>query len=168
MTKISRARMTEKIKRKKKIDNNVGRLNCKRYKITRDETFPGATTECMKDYVKPTMKYNPDFVILHTGTNDLKSNKSSEEISNDIIKLALDIKTDQNDIVVSGILARNDDMKKVKEVNNFLKIKRSTYGLAFLNNLNIVPKKHLNGSGVHINYNRTVALGNNFLKIINV
>ena len=78
------------------------------------KTFPGATTECMKDYVKPTMKYNPDFVILHTGTNDLKSNKSSEEISDDIIKLALDIKTDQNDIVVSGILARNDDMKKVR------------------------------------------------------
>ncbi len=76
------------------------------------KTFPGATTECMNDYVNPTMKYNPDFVILHTGTNDLKSNKSSEEISDDIIKLALDIKTDQNDIVVSGILARNDDMKK--------------------------------------------------------
>ena len=132
------------------------------------KTFPGATTECMKDYVKPTMKYNPDFVILHTGTNDLKSNKSSEEISDDIIKLALDIKTDQSDIVVSGILAINDDMKKVKEVNNFLKIKCSTYGLAFLNNLNIVPKKHLNGSGVHLNYNGTVALANNFLKIINV
>ena len=78
------------------------------------KTFPGATTECLKDYVKPTMKYNPDFVILHTGTNDLKSNKSSEEISDDIIKLALDIKTDQNDIVVGGILARNDDMKKVR------------------------------------------------------
>ena len=74
------------------------------------KTFPGATTDCMKDYVKPSIKHNPDFVISHTGTNDLKSTKSAMEISDEIIKLALDIKTDENEVVVSGILARNDDM----------------------------------------------------------
>ena len=31
------------------------------------------------------------------------------EISDEIIKLALDIKTDENEVVVSGILAWNDD-----------------------------------------------------------
>ena len=60
------------------------------------KTFPRATTDCMKDYVKPSIKHNPDFVILHTGTNDLKSTKSAMEISDEIIKLALDIKTDEN------------------------------------------------------------------------
>ena len=134
------------------------------------KTFPGATTDCIKDYVKPSIKHNPDFVILHTGTNDLKSTKSAMEISDEIIKLALDIKTDENEIVVSGILARNDDMNtKVKEVNDFLKTKCSRFALAFLNNNNnIVPKKHLKGGGVHLNYSGTVALANNFLKIINV
>ena len=52
------------------------------------KTFPGATTDCMKDYVKPSIKHNPDFVILHTGTNDLKSTKSAVEISDEIKKIS--------------------------------------------------------------------------------
>ena len=74
------------------------------------KTFPGATTECMIDYAKPTMKHEPDFVILHRGINGLKSANSPEEISDEIIKLALIMKTDNNDIAISGILPRNDEL----------------------------------------------------------
>ena len=73
----------------------------------------------MSDYAKPTMKHEPDFVILHTGTNDLKSANSPEVISDEIIKLALNLKTDNNDIAISGILPRNDDLNtKGQEMNN--------------------------------------------------
>ena len=37
------------------------------------KSFPGATTQDIKDYIKPTITRKPDMVILHTGTNDLKS-----------------------------------------------------------------------------------------------
>ena len=133
------------------------------------KTFPGAITECMIDYAKPTMKHEPDFVILHTGANDLKSEHSPEKISDKIIKLALTMKMDNNDIGISGILQRNDELSmKGQQVNNLLEIKCSRYELAFIKHSNVVGNKHLNSSGLHLNYTGTVALANNFLKIIDV
>ena len=37
------------------------------------KSFSGATTKAMKDYLKPNLELSPDQVILHVGTNDLKS-----------------------------------------------------------------------------------------------
>ena len=97
------------------------------------KSFPGATK--MKDYIKPSLKYNPDLVILHTGTNSLRSEKLPEGIADDIMKIALEIKTDENDLAISGIIPRSDDMKlnaKGIQVNDFLKIKTSQYGFGFI------------------------------------
>ena len=55
------------------------------------KTFSGAKTACMKDYVKPSVRSSPDHFILHVGTNDLPSDKSSEEITRSIIDLATSI-----------------------------------------------------------------------------
>ena len=44
--------------------------------------FPGTRSKTMKHYVSPDPEKNPDLVILHTGTNDLKSVSSPEEITN--------------------------------------------------------------------------------------
>ena len=130
------------------------------------KTFPGATTKCMIDYAKPTMKHEPDFVILHTGTNDLKSTNSPEEISDEIIKLAINMKTDCNDIAISGILPRDDELNmKGQKVNELLQNKCSRYALVFIKHSNIVKNKHLNNSGLHWNYMGTVALANNFLNV---
>ncbi|XP_057309167.1 GATA zinc finger domain-containing protein 14-like [Hydractinia symbiolongicarpus] len=52
------------------------------------KSFPGATTEDMYEYVKPTMKKKPDNIILYVGTNDLSRNVAPEVIANDIINLA--------------------------------------------------------------------------------
>ena len=35
--------------------------------------FRGAKTKDMKSYVTPTVEQKPDNIILHTGTNDLKT-----------------------------------------------------------------------------------------------
>lgn len=39
------------------------------------KSFPGATADCMKDYIKPTIKKKPNAIVIHTGTNDLKHEK---------------------------------------------------------------------------------------------
>ena len=57
------------------------------------KSFPGATTQDMKDYIKPTIARKPDMVILHTGTNDLKSNQNPLDIANKIINLVKNIKS---------------------------------------------------------------------------
>ena len=78
------------------------------------------------------------------------------------------MKTDVSEIIVSGIVTRDDELnEKGRKVNDLLTIECAKYALCFLDNSNI-SKKHLNGNGLHLNYHRTVALANNFLRIINV
>ena len=133
------------------------------------KSFPGATITDMKDYAKPSKRYNPDLFILHAGSNDLRSTKSPDEISEEIVKLGLDIKMDKNEVIISSIVCRNDKLnEKASKVNDLLKIKTSKYALGYINNSNICIHKHLNGSGLHLNHLGTVALANNFLNIINI
>ena len=35
---------------------------------------PGATTDVIIDYVRPTARKKPDMIIIHTGTNDIQNN----------------------------------------------------------------------------------------------
>ena len=85
--------------------------------------FPGARTKAMKHYVSPDLEKKPDLVILHTGTNDLKSVSSPEEIANQITSLALSVKEKGHQIAVSGILPQGDMFSKTaKDVNECLEI----------------------------------------------
>ena len=55
--------------------------NCKVYA----KSFSGAKVRCMKDYLKPSLKQNPDHVVLHVGTYDLDSDKDPELIANRLL-----------------------------------------------------------------------------------
>lgn len=133
------------------------------------KTFPGATTDCMKSYVIPTLKYEPDLVLLHCGSNDLRSQKSPEEIAESIVDLAKSMKKDSNDIIISGIVTRNDEWnEKGIEVNDYLYTKCNEQDIFFSDNSNISGKKHLNLSGLHLNHKGTFVLANNILDSINL
>ena len=71
--------------------------NCKVYV----KHFSGANTKCMKDYIKPSQRENPDHYILHVGTNDLCLDRSPELIAKSIIDLALTLKSESHDVSVS-------------------------------------------------------------------
>ena len=70
----------------KSIANKTSRDN-----IILVKPFPRAHNKAMKHYVSPDLEKKPDLVILHTGTNDLKSDSSPEEIANEITSLALSV-----------------------------------------------------------------------------
>ena len=82
----------------KSIANKTSRDN-----IILVKPFLGARTKAMNHYVSPDLEKKPDIVILHTGTNDLKSVSSPEEITNQITSLALSMKEKGHQIAVSGI-----------------------------------------------------------------
>ena len=72
--------------------------------------FLSAKAIDMVDYIKPTQRdFNPDVYLLHVGTNDLSSNKSPEQISLDILNLANSLKLDNNTVIVSSIVPRDDE-----------------------------------------------------------
>ena len=77
---------------------------CHKY-IVKVRSFPGAKISCMVDHVKPTIREDaPDNIILHAGTNDLRSEKTSSQIAKAIIELAMLLKTDENSVIVSSIV----------------------------------------------------------------
>ena len=60
--------------------------------ITHFKSFPGAKTLHMHHHVQPSLDYNPDIIVLHCGTNDLRDEKDPANIANGIVKLAESIK----------------------------------------------------------------------------
>lgn len=133
------------------------------------KTFPGAKTNCMQHYLKPTLEQKPDMLILHCGTNDLKS-KEPEEITDNIIKLATSVSNESENtiVVVSGIVPRGDNLNtKVVEVNEILKRKCDECNIGYIDNSNIDPREHLNKSRLHLNINGTNELEKNLQNMIN-
>ena len=73
------------------------------------------TFSCIEDYMKPSSRNPPDHFILHVGTNDLSSGKSSMEIAESTINLACRLKNEIYDVSVSTIILRTDDKKLDEE-----------------------------------------------------
>ena len=120
---------------------------------TFSKTFPGACAADMKDYVKPSMKHEPHLSILHTGTNDLRFEKSPSEIAGEIIDLGVSLKTPENEVVISSIIIRGDKLNnKATTVNEILYKKCSEKGILFLDNSNILLEHIQRGGhwGVYI------------------
>ena len=64
----------------------------------------------MFDHAKPTLQDDkPDYVILHTGTNDLWSEKTSSQVSKSITEIPVPRKSDENSIIVSAIVLWKPD-----------------------------------------------------------
>ena len=74
--------------------------------------FPGAITECMKGYAQPTTRENPDHKLIHVGTNDLPTRWQPDIIGEDIIQLALKLKTNSCHVSVSNIVTKTINIGK--------------------------------------------------------
>ena len=110
------------------------------------------------------MTYKPDFLILHSGTNDLKHNDDSEDIAKNIIDLAVEISNTHTEttVAISGLLPRNDRFKlQASNVNKHLKQMCSGRNIGFIDNSNLDPQAHLNRSRLHPNKKGTEILTRN-------
>ena len=95
----------------------------------------------MKSYLLATKSRNPENIVLHCGTNNLKKENSANEISNDIIENALLCKSDNSNVLVSGITLCSDKLnKKAIEVNRYSKSECHKTNICFISNSNINPK----------------------------
>ena len=131
--------------------------------------FPGAKVRCLHDYVKPTMRdFNPNQIILHVGINDLNSEKTSSQIANAIIDLHNSLKADNNDITISLIAPRGDNLNsKANEVNNWLVTMFSQRYIRLINHSDDIQlERHLNDSKVHLNQYGTIAFAKKITKFL--
>ena len=139
------------------------RLNKRMKSNVSVRSIPGTSTNGMIHHVKGCLEdISPDTVILHHGTNDLKSGNTSEKIATDIVNLALTIQNEKTKVFISGLTIRNDNHdKRRKDVNQFLERKCLVEKLGFIDNQNI-NLKMLNQSGLHLNECGTGMSVNNF------
>ena len=88
-------------------------------------SFPGCTTEDMHDFIKPLLRKNPDEIILHVGTNSLRSCDTPRACADEIIDLATMVSRESPaKIALSSIVCRSDEEAsacKIAEVNRILK-----------------------------------------------
>ena len=126
-------------------------LQCKVYV----KHFSGAKAECMKDYLKPSLRQNPSHFILHVGTNDLESEKSlSNAIDKEIMNIAVSLKCEAHNVSVSNIIVRTDNQQlnlKAIEPNNLLVGFCKEMNFSLIDNSKRVTAQHLNNSRLHLN-----------------
>ena len=73
--------------------------------------FSGATAICMGDYMKPSLRKDPNHIILHVRTNDLILDRTSQDIATSIVNLACSIKDENCDVSISNIILKSDNKK---------------------------------------------------------
>ena len=71
----------------------------------------------MKDYLKPSLRQNPDHFILRAGKNDLNTERSPKLIAKSFVDLATTLTVNSRDVRVSNISSLNE---KGCEVNAHL------------------------------------------------
>ena len=130
--------------------------------------FSDAKIKDMKHYVKPTHeKTTCKNNYCHVDTKDLRGNKNSVKVANEIVEFATSIKTSKNNVVVFSIVPRKYRFnKKAKEVNENLKDKCEEHNLELIQHDNINPFHHTNSKGLHLNKYRDKQLTRNFTSFI--
>lgn len=122
--------------------------------------FSGSMVEDFKHYIKPTLDRNPDEVIMHVGTNNIKKD-SPRDIAEAIVDIARSVE-EGTKITISGLVCRKDNQYKVSEVNKILKRFCTQNGWGFIDH-SAIQEQCLNRDGVHLNKSGTVSLAKNFI-----
>ena len=122
------------------------------------KSFNGANIKDMHSYAKPTIDRKPNLILLHIGTNDLaqrrnEDEKSADQIAQEIIELASEMRVNNTEVVIAGIVPRGDDLEtKRKRVNLILAGLCSENDYAFIEHTNIDASKHVSQSQIHLNW----------------
>ena len=135
------------------------------------KTFPGATTDDMESYIIPTLKREPDYLIIHCGTNDLRRD-DPDVIAKKITKLAVNSKKTIRNVAVSSILARADsDLMEGKrlQVNSLLEESLAGNQISFIRHETLDQNWQylLFEDGIHLNNEGTNVLGSSFVNFLN-
>ena len=122
----------------------------------------------MHDHVKPIVRdFDTDHIILHCGTNDLNSDRTSSQIAREIIDLAISLKSDKSKISISLLTPRSDELNnKASAVNNLSSNICSHQNIAYIDHSCLIQQNHIKESKVHLNRYETVVFEYTFSKFL--
>ena len=133
------------------------------------KSFSGATVEDMNDFLRPTTRRQPDKLVIHVGTNNIRSS-TPQNVADEVTKVAHQFKQESKKtrIIISSLITRSDNPEfasKVKETNVALKLKCKENNSSFIDNSNI-NSLHLNRRGLHLTHKGSALLQANIGNIL--
>lgn len=144
-----------------RMSNNSNRISVK--------SFSGAKVEDMFHYIKPTLSHSPDKIILHIGTNNLKSDNPDslctkiENLCKTVLKECPNTK-----LGLSEITPRHD-YKGASNVRE--KVNKNLQSFCCANNVEFISHPtltddSLNTRGIHLNRKGTALLSKDFKNFV--
>ena len=109
--------------------------------------FSGTIANFMEVYKKPSLRNDPNHIILHVGTHDSILDRTSETIATSIVDLVRSIKGENCDASISNIILRTDNKKlsqKGHEVSTHLKELCKGKNIYLIHNTNSTKAQHVN------------------------
>ena len=125
----------------------------------------GCTLKCSYKHLAPMIKYKPDYVILHLGTNDCYS-KTSDEVLKEVTDMTeyLRVVLPTSILIISQLTIRTDSTRaNVITKNLNYKLKRLNYLIMDNSNIN---ETHLGKKGLHFNLHGTKKMASNIISLI--
>ena len=111
-------------------------------------SFPGCTTLDMTDYIRPILWKKLDEIVLHVGTNSLRSSTSAREYAEEIVNLAHMISDESSaKLSISSLVSRADEEAlgvKVSGVNKILRKLCNQNDWGYVDHSNISTEHDLN------------------------
>ena len=124
--------------------------------------FAGATIEDMDDYLKPVIRKEPERIVLHIGTNDLR-NLSPEQVAKGITNLCSQINEESPNTNI--VISDNSELAvKAPEASKLLSATCSKNRWKF--NHKAINRFCWNIRGLHFNQKGFSVIANNFSKFI--
>ena len=122
------------------------------------------TVKCIYTHLAPVFITKPDYIMLHIGTNDC-TNKTSDEVLNEITKLAqhIEMVLPNSKIILSLPTMRTDSYKANVIIRN---LKKKAYNLPYtlMENENI-SETHIGQKGLHHNGHGTKKMAKNIISL---
>ena len=115
------------------------------------------------DMIKILENKNIEAVILNVGINNIASKHSGRNFDTDIFTKMLNIiamcrSAGINDVFFSGITCLPTNQNKIDNINELLKSNAERYEYTFIDNGNILAKRHLWKDKLHLNTDVNVDL----------
>ena len=124
----------------------------------------------MNHYITPSLVDDkPDAVIIHVGTNDVLNKLNHEDITRNIISIALSCrKYGVNDFAISSVLIKKNRNLNVlvRRVNDLLYDLCAKNGFGFISN-EMITTDYFWKDGIHLLDLGTNILSSNFIEFVN-
>ena len=125
---------------------------------------PGASPTDILDHIKPSLRKEPDQIVIHAGTNDLTNDHNYLNNMKQIVKMVRETCKNTN-LCFSSLICRTEPKdidEKVIKTNTHLENYCKQQNLDFIDNSNI-KKSDLNSRGLHLQERGSSKLAKKFL-----